>query len=152
MCRWGDSVNVDVTVPAHLSHTGAARRKVVSIDRCIAPIVEALNRGGCATEASCCGHGQLPGTIILRDDTWLMIMPRWQAEALQRLIGRDIHGAKWDGREWHPPLTDDLEKRCWDALGRSPGEDSSGNVETLPQAIAELARKDDEPKTKAGAK
>lgn len=105
MCKWGDTVRMTVTIPAHLSHTGKDREKVGGSDRCIAPLVEALNRGGAETVASCCGHGELPGTIILRDDTWLLVMPEWQAKALFRLLGRNIHGEKWDGREWRPPAS-----------------------------------------------
>lgn len=67
MCRHGDTVNLTVTVPAHLSHTGRARTTVKGIDRCIAPIVDALNTAGIATASSCCGHGKHPGSILLAD-------------------------------------------------------------------------------------
>ena len=43
------------------------------IDLCIAPIVRALNEGGVATVASCCGHGRMDGTIVLADGRELVI-------------------------------------------------------------------------------
>lgn len=50
------------------------------VDRCIAPIVEALNAAaardrlpGMRTACSCCGHGKSPGTINLHDGRWLVI-------------------------------------------------------------------------------
>ena len=46
MCKWGESLELTVIVPAHLSYTGKKRSKVVTIDKCIHPIVRALNHGG----------------------------------------------------------------------------------------------------------
>ncbi len=37
------------------------------IDLCIADIVAALNAANIITECSCCGHGQIDGSIILED-------------------------------------------------------------------------------------
>lgn len=76
MCEWGDTVRVRVTVPAQLSYTGQDRRAVKAIDRCIAPIVRALNTAGIRTDASCCGHGKGNGSIILSDGRELVIMAR----------------------------------------------------------------------------
>jgi hypothetical protein len=45
----------------------------VGVDECIAPIVEALNKAGAFTVASCCGHGTQPGSIVLRDGRELTI-------------------------------------------------------------------------------
>ena len=53
--------------------------RVVGIDWCIHKIVAALNAGGVATVASCCGHGQMPGRIDLSDG---------------RVLTIDSHGAK----------------------------------------------------------
>lgn len=50
--------------------------RVEDIDRCIAPIVRALNEGGVATIASCCGHGHMPGIISLADGRHLMVAPK----------------------------------------------------------------------------
>lgn len=66
---------MEVTVPAHLSHTGQARRATKGIDACIAPIVKALNAAGIRTAGSCCGHGRDPGNIILADGRELVILP-----------------------------------------------------------------------------
>lgn len=41
--------------------------KVQCIDWCIHQIVAALNAGGIETVASCCGHGEVDGNIILAD-------------------------------------------------------------------------------------
>lgn len=39
--------------------------KVRGIDLCVSHMVAALNAGGLATLASCCGHGERPGNIVL---------------------------------------------------------------------------------------
>ena len=66
MCDLGDEVMLYVPVPAHLSHDGKFR--------CIAPIVEALNRASIYTAGCCCGHGQGDGTIFLHDGRTLRIV------------------------------------------------------------------------------
>ena len=43
------------------------------IDFCIADIVAALNAANIITVASCCGHGEKEGSIILEDDRELII-------------------------------------------------------------------------------
>lgn len=73
MCRYGDWQDVEVTVPADLSHTGKARRKVAKIDRCIAPIIRAIDVAGIVMRGSCCGHGERPGEIMLDDGRCLVI-------------------------------------------------------------------------------
>lgn len=48
MCAHGDAVLARVWIPARLSHTGQDKWDTKPVDRCIAPIVEALehaNRG-----------------------------------------------------------------------------------------------------------
>jgi hypothetical protein len=75
MCKWGTSVILEVTIPAHLSHTGEQRQKAIDVDACIAPIVKALNAAGIVTIASCCGHGKRPGNIALADGRELVIAP-----------------------------------------------------------------------------
>jgi len=75
MCEWGQVELVEVTIPARLSSTGKDKIKKVGIDRCIAPIVRALNIAGAATIASCCGHGKRPGNIVLADGRELIIAP-----------------------------------------------------------------------------
>jgi len=41
--------------------------RVVFVDSCISHLVAALNAAGLETVASCCGHGKIDGSIILRD-------------------------------------------------------------------------------------
>ena len=42
-------------------------RRVRAIDYCIHPIIAALNAGGVPTIASCCGHKERLGMIMLED-------------------------------------------------------------------------------------
>lgn len=66
-------------------------------DRCLAPLVAALNGGGVATVASCCGHGKRPGNIALADGRQLFIADPVDAEAIHRFLhGRQHQG---DGNE-----------------------------------------------------
>lgn len=74
MCDHHDTIDLDVVVPARLSHTGRERRTVKPVDRCLAPIVEALNANGILTAGACCGHGRGPGEIALHDGRWLVVV------------------------------------------------------------------------------
>lgn len=67
MCEHGDTVTLFVPVPDHLSHSGRAEWKLKPVDRCIAPIVQALIVAGIYTEGCCCGHGKSNGEIMLWD-------------------------------------------------------------------------------------
>lgn len=67
MCRWGDTVDVEVTIPADLSHTGKVRRAVKPIDRCLADRVREYDRQGLVMRGSCCGHGQRPSEIVFNE-------------------------------------------------------------------------------------
>jgi hypothetical protein len=67
MCKWGTNVELRVPIQAELSHTGRERWAIKKIDACIAPIVDALNKGGVLTTACCCGHGKANGEIHLQD-------------------------------------------------------------------------------------
>jgi len=51
--------------------------RVQGIDLCISHIVAALNAGNVITEASCCGHGKIDGSIILEDGRELVIK-KWK--------------------------------------------------------------------------
>ena len=56
------------------------------IDECIKPLVEALNKAGFKTIASCCGHGKQPGNIALVDGRELVIMPDYDtARRVERM-------------------------------------------------------------------
>jgi hypothetical protein len=41
--------------------------RVVEIDECIAPIIDAMQKGGIYTLTSCCGHGKGDGYILLEN-------------------------------------------------------------------------------------
>lgn len=73
MCEVGEYELVKVKVPADLSHTGKAYWKKKQIDKCIAPIVKALQEGGIDMRGSCCGHGKMDGDIHLQDNRILII-------------------------------------------------------------------------------
>lgn len=73
MCTWGVDTLVRVLIPADLSHTGEERWRTVAIDRCIAPIVRALQDAGINMRSSCCGHGKTDGSIVLWDGRELVI-------------------------------------------------------------------------------
>jgi hypothetical protein len=47
--------------------------RVICVDWCIHQIVAALNAGGVETSACCCGHGEMPGRIDLKDGRVLTI-------------------------------------------------------------------------------
>lgn len=53
--------------------------KVVCVDYCVSHMVAALNAAGIVTTNSCCGHGKINSTIILEDDTFLVLMSREEA-------------------------------------------------------------------------
>lgn len=77
MCKHGDTIECLVNISARLSHTGYARWVERPVDRCIAPIVQALNEARILTIASCCGHGKGPGSIRLQDGREFTIS-RWK--------------------------------------------------------------------------
>jgi len=66
-----DAPQVVVNVRADLSHTGRSRDKTIRVDSCIADLVERLYP---LTAASCCGHGQDVGRIMLDDGRWLLVV------------------------------------------------------------------------------
>ena len=87
MCEQGDTVLVRLA-------GGAAE---VAVDRCIAPLVRALNQGGMKTSASCCGHGNRPGSIILEDGRELCLFPSWLVtRVLERGLGGKINPVSLD--------------------------------------------------------
>lgn len=74
MCEHGDTVSLMVPIPAGLAFDGVARWGAKPIDRCIVGIVAALNDVGVLTASSCCGHGRMPGSIVLQDGRTLMVL------------------------------------------------------------------------------
>lgn len=73
MCNHNDTIRLHVPIPADHSHTGEFRWGYKPVDRCIAPIVQALNAAGIMTVNACCGHGDGPGAIALHDGRELTI-------------------------------------------------------------------------------
>lgn len=71
MCEKGDTVTM--VLPARPLSDPFGKHLNYAIDRCIAPLIAALNRGGIATSASCCGHGEGTGWIALGDGRALVI-------------------------------------------------------------------------------
>ncbi len=92
-----DLIPVRVKIPADLASTGKSKWKRAKIDACVAPLVDALQRGGIDMRGSCCGHGHTAGEIHLQDGRLLLILDEcaarlWMAHAdemqcrLERMI------------------------------------------------------------------
>jgi hypothetical protein len=61
------------------------------IDKCIAPIVQALNDAEIGTVASCCGHNKGFGNIALKDGRELIICPDFEtARKLEKIIYENL--------------------------------------------------------------
>jgi hypothetical protein len=86
MCEWGDDIPMMLVITKEKSHTGKARFEEVRIDRCMVPIIKALNDAGILTAECCCGHGKGNGYIALADDTYFEIS-KWNKPSLQELSG-----------------------------------------------------------------
>ena len=76
MCKWGETTDVKVWIPAELSHDGKARWAMKPLDNCIVDIVKGLNNMGVYTIGSCCGHGKGDGEIFLEDGRELIVRQR----------------------------------------------------------------------------
>ena len=73
MCKWGTEEKVWVRISADLSCTGKEKWKHVLVDKCIAPIVRALQKENIDMRGSCCGHECKVGDIHLQDGRVLII-------------------------------------------------------------------------------
>jgi hypothetical protein len=73
MCKPNNNEIVRVKIPADLSHKKKAYYRNMPVDKCIAPIVRALQKGGIDMRFSCCGHGGADGEIHLQDGRILII-------------------------------------------------------------------------------
>lgn len=67
MCKWNDTI---------VTTTSSGKR--VDVDRCLEPLVNALNAAGIETIACCCGHQKRPGNIALKDGRELIIAPDFE--------------------------------------------------------------------------
>jgi hypothetical protein len=73
MSEQGDRILTNVHVAATVAFEGREIVKPMPIDSCIAGIVATLDANGLRMLASCCGHGKVPGTILLLDGTTITI-------------------------------------------------------------------------------
>jgi len=73
MCKWGTNKEVNVKIASELSCSGKEHWKKMPIDKCIAPIVKALQKSNINMWGSCCGHGKTLGYIDLADGRILLI-------------------------------------------------------------------------------
>lgn len=84
-----------------LSFPNKPGRKEFLVDACIVPLVKALNTAGIFTDASCCGHGNRPGTIFLMDGRMLLIFPEEGGRAFDSVFTCPINlpnCPKWNRR------------------------------------------------------
>ena len=68
MCKHGDFEEITIAPQKHYfpkenpgiaeSYTPGAHSHRISVDRCLAPLIEMLNIYGIKTQACCCGHGK----------------------------------------------------------------------------------------------
>jgi hypothetical protein len=86
MCKWGTTVPLRLKTAPFLSSSDKEKWRVCGIDKCIAPIVKALQAGGINMLGSCCGHGKGPGEITLRDGRTIWIKP-WNKRLAKNLEG-----------------------------------------------------------------
>lgn len=84
MCDPRDTVSITVHIDGDLSCTGVEKWRECKIDRCIAPLVKALQEGGINMRGSCCGHGKGHGDIQLSDGRLLLILSAEEAEELAK--------------------------------------------------------------------
>lgn len=89
MCKHGTLKKVET----RKSINGKILVETRSVDSCIAPLIQALNAVGIETVASCCGHGNRPGSIVLWDGRELTITTFEEARKLDHLFP-DIWGNK----------------------------------------------------------
>ena len=80
MCKHGDTV--EVCVPKLEPHHWDFQ----SIDRCIAPLVNALNTADIYTASCCCGHGEELGYIWLRDGRALIVLPDATKDTISEMV------------------------------------------------------------------
>lgn len=80
MCEHGNTVEMELG------------GRTWSVDSCVAPLVQVLNRGGIPTVASCCGHGKIHGVISLQDGRELVVMSIKEREQHFRRSPHTIHG------------------------------------------------------------
>ena len=88
-CEHGDTIPVWI-----MPHYDITNWYQVPVDRCIAPIVQALNSNGIVTLSSCCGHGT--NGFIRLENRILIVTPYTNREAAYRLYRKDWEGFSRD--------------------------------------------------------
>lgn len=79
--------------------TVVIKGRAVKVDRCLAPIVKALNDGGIDTGQCCCGHGEGDGFImaLYNGQYRLLVAVSEGQESLDRMDRDFLHMAeRWD--------------------------------------------------------
>ncbi len=59
-----------------------------AIDKCIAPLVKAMNDGGLVTLSACCGHNKELGHVWLENGSVLVILPDATKDDVIKAIAR----------------------------------------------------------------
>lgn len=94
LSTFGWEVSPDDPTRAQYANEPPTRREWL-IDRCIAPIVAALDAAGVYMLGSCCGHGNGPGEITLADGRRLFVASDLDVPVLQA-----FHNARWPNRRF----------------------------------------------------
>lgn len=93
-CPCGQTQDVAVLIPADLSCIGYSRFKSAALDKCIAPLVRALQHAGINMRSSCCGHGIGEGEITLDDGRLLIILSPEQANKYLAVVSKEWNISK----------------------------------------------------------
>jgi hypothetical protein len=76
--------------------------KLVPIDSCLAPIIDALQKGGIVTSRCCCGHGKTDGFILLEDRLITITQKTDKKSAKAEYLTRfEEIGRRWDRLRKH---------------------------------------------------
>lgn len=65
MCEWGNFKRVWIAYPKDIS-----KRTLISVDKCLAPLIQILNKYNIHTVDSCCGHKKTNGNILIHPDSY----------------------------------------------------------------------------------
>ena len=91
--------------------------RVQCIDRCIHHIIAALNAANVATVASCCGHGNAPGSIMLEDGRCLGVYRDLkEADAAAELLKQASRSTN-NGSTSASQIADSIEAACFPEPG-----------------------------------
>jgi len=64
MCKWGDEIVLNLPDDIHPEK----ENRTVSVDSCIAEIIQGLWKEGCQTLGCCCGHGKANPSVVVSSD------------------------------------------------------------------------------------